>query len=267
MIFFAACSKGPDAPRAGLSIATSIFPVYDIARNIAGDRAEVSFLVPPGANPHVYEPKPSEVKNLSGAGIFIGVDPRFDGWMERFLPADAAKLYLSGNDANPHVWLSVKKAMTAAQKIADALILHDPDGAGYYRENLARYLESLRDLDKKLSAQFARCGKRSFIQWHAAWDYLAADYGLTVFATIESGHGKEVSVKRIRDIALGAKRSGVTVISAELRDRNTAVETLRDEIGGTVVRLDPIGDPGSAGRNTYIDMMKYNASALCGALR
>ena len=266
MAAMAGCSQKHE--RTGkIQAVTSIFPLCDITANIAGDRADVSFIVPAGANPHVYEPAPSAVKLLARADVFIGVDDHFDGWIMKFLPSTAEKTFLAREGKNPHIWLSLKNAPVLAERIAGILIQLDPEGEPAYKKNLESYLAKIKETDEKTLLLFKNISDKRFIQWHDAWDGFAADYGLSVFGTIEGGHGKEISVKQFRDLAVKAKRGNVRVVVLGLSARNTAVESFTREIKGTIARLDTIGDPSSLDRSSYLDLMLYNAQALSRVMK
>ena len=89
-----ACGKKPENPDRPVTVAVSIFPMYDIARNICGEKAAVFYAVPAGADPHTFEPRPSVARNLRKASLFIGVTKNFDGWIERYLSPAASRRYL-----------------------------------------------------------------------------------------------------------------------------------------------------------------------------
>jgi zinc transport system substrate-binding protein len=266
------CKKAGETGRGKIMVAVSVFPIYDIARNICGDRATVFYAVPAGADPHTFEPKPSIVRDLQNTSLFMGIEREFDGWMERYLPADARRKYLVGRTAagtpsNPHIWLSVREGKKIAGAVARDLCALDPDNKEYYRKNLAAYDEKLNSLDKSMSELFRNKSGRSFIQWHEAWNYFAADYGLTISGTVQREGSDRSSVRSIKDIVDRARREKVTAIVVSLSSENKTAEVLAGEIGGSIVRLDGIGDPNVPERSDYLKLMYYNAKTLSGAMR
>lgn len=273
MLALAGCGKKDAAAPGRLRVAVSIFPVYDIAGNICGDRADIFFAVPAGADPHTFEPRPSLARELAAADLFIGITPELDGWVERYLAPACARGYLMdaprpGAPArNPHVWLSVREAKTIAASVARLLCDNDPGQCASYRGNLSAYLEKLNRLDKTIARLFMGTAKRSFIQWHEAWDYFAADYGLTIAGTVQREGSDRSSVRSVSEIVARARRDGVTVVAVSLNAENRAAQVLAGEIRGRVTGLDAIGDPASADRSDYLKLMHYNAKALADALR
>jgi zinc transport system substrate-binding protein len=265
---FLTCKESKPPESDVIRVATSIYPICDITQRIAGDRAEVFFVVPIGANPHTYEPNPSAVKNLQGVNLFIGVFGDFDGWVEKFLGGSTAIRYLKEkvDSGNPHIWLSVRRAKVLAERIADYLAERDPGNKTHYRENLKSFLRELEGVDETLVALFKGVKNRKFIQWHPAWDYLAEDYGLEIIGTIQSGHGDKPTIRRFRNLIDMARREKVRVVVIGLRHQSKTAETLIGEIDGMLVRLDTIGDPGIREKSGYIALMYHNAKILAGAL-
>jgi zinc transport system substrate-binding protein len=268
------CSyPGEEKPDATVTVAVSVFPVYDIARNICGNRASVFYVIPAGADPHTFEPLPSVARRLQKVTIFIGVSHEFDGWMEHYLPKSTVREYLIGKatqgqgDNNPHIWLSVKESKKIAATIATKLIQTDPAHSDLYRANLATYEQKLDDLDRSISALFLNSKNKSFIQWHEAWNYFAADYGLTIAGTVQREGSDNASVRSIKEIVDRAKRDQVRAVVVSLNSEDRSALVLADEIGGKIVRLDGIGEPDSADRSDYLHLMKYNAETLAEGLR
>jgi zinc transport system substrate-binding protein len=267
------CKEKADTAASGRTrVAVSVFPVYDIVRNICGDRADVFFSVPAGADPHTFEPRPSIALALQKASLFIGVTPGLDGWMERYLHPGAARGYImeaprrGAPEENPHIWLSVREAKKIAAAAARLLCGADAANCGYYRGNLASYDKKLNQLDKTIAGLFMNKSKRSFIQWHEAWDYFAADYGLTIAGTVQREGSDRSSVRSLGGIVERARRDGVTAIVVSLSSENRSAAVLAGEIKGTIVGLDGIGDPGAEDRSDYLKLMYFNAKTLAGAL-
>lgn len=259
----AMCRKGEEITSQKIRIAASIYPVYSIVKSIAGDRVDTFYIVPAGANPHTYEPDPVTVKKLHETEMYIGISKDFDGWVEKYLPGSAQIHYLAGEgDPNPHIWLSLKRGARLAEKIADAIVAVDQRNRIYYSENLELFHAEVTGTHRKIAAMFASVKNRKFIQWHPAWDYFAEDYGLEIVGTIQTGHGDSPSVREFRDLVLKSRESGVRFIVIGLRTRNSAADALANEIQGTVLRLDTLGDPAIKERSTYLSMILYNAKKL-----
>lgn len=268
------CSKpGGEKPDNAVSIAVSVFPIYDIARNICGDSASAFYVIPAGADPHTFEPLPSVARQLEKTSIFIGISREFDGWMEHYLPKNAAREYLIGKmesvqgDNNPHLWLSLRKSKKIAAVVTRQLCSIDPTHSNLYEANHATYERKLDELDRSINTLFLNTKSKSFIQWHEAWNYFAADYGLTIAGTVQREGSDKASVRSIKDIVERAKRDHVRAVVVSLNAEDRTAIVLADEIGGLIIRLDGIGDPGSVDRFDYLHLMHYNAKTLSEGLR
>lgn len=260
-----------------LQVATSIFPICDITQNIAGQAADVFFVIPIHANPHTYQPVPSLVNQLKNSDLFIGVHRELDGWIEDFLTGSTIVVYLNEEmeqdtshyqdsslqrHDNPHLWLTVKGAEACTQMIAEALASQDTVNRSIYLEQSQDYLQELDLLNQRIFRLFENIQTKKMIQWHPAWDYFAADYGLEIVGTIEQGHGDEPSLKAFQELIEIAKRQNVKTVVIGLTAQSNTVEALVREINGSLIRLDSIGDPDDPERSSYIKLMEYNATLL-----
>lgn len=272
------CGGGPTEKSQKKAIAVSIYPIYDIVRNIAGDKAEVFFVIPPRANPHTYEPKPSDIKKIKGADYTICVSREFDGWIEKFVQPVSERMYLmeetavmqgrdkNSHDINPHIWLSFKGARVITEKVYKFLCEKDRANAEYYGKNFAGYSKTLDEAERRASLKLKNLKNRRFIQWHPSWNYFAADFALEISGTIESGHGDEPSVKRMKGLVETARAKSVKVIIVDINTQASAAGALANEIGGRVVQLDGIGAENVPDYSTYIGMMLSNAEILAREL-
>ncbi len=291
------CSGKDSVKSDKIKIAVSVFPISDIVKNIAGDKADVFFVVPAGANPHTFEPSPSDVKKISSAEYFIGVDEHFDGWMEKFLSGKSSKYYLIKEEAfnkysfnknilnrddhhadknkekhddengiNPHIWLTFRGGKIIAESAFNFLSRKDKSNAEYYKKNFKDYTDKLDAADKIASEKFKKLQFKKIMQWHPSWNYFAEDFSLEITGVIEPGHGTEASVKKMKDLSSGAKKNNVKIIIIDLDLKSRAAETLVSEIGGRLVKLDSMGSPLKSGRSNFIDLMLYNTEILYSEL-
>lgn len=278
MLLILSCGSGA-ADNGRLRVAVSIFPVYDIARTIAGNAVDVDYIVPAGANPHTFEPVPSLVRQISEADLFIGIHPEFDGWVTEFLSPRATIRYLmdtgheqEGDDhehvqeANPHIWLSVTNGKRIAAVITGFLSDADSTGSKEFRDNLQQYTMALDSLDRELRSLFTPVSGAAFIEHHPAWTYFADDYGLTIAGTIEQGHGHNPSVREFKELIEKGRNAGVRVIVIGLNVESSTARSLASETGASLLRLDTLGDQTDPDKNTYIALMRFNAARLAQSL-
>jgi zinc transport system substrate-binding protein len=260
-----------------IHVATSIFPIFDITKNIAGDKVNIFFVVPIGANPHIYEPVPSLVKKLQRVQLFIGTHEDMDHWIENFLSQNTIIKYIYNKPkekmetethhiTNPHIWITVKGTMKLAEKIAGYLSMLYPENSQNFYKNLNNYLHELHLLDQKILTLFKSVHNKKFIQWHPAWNFFAQDYGLEITATIEHGHGDKPSVRNIKNVIEHAKKGKVKIIVIGLNQQSKEAEILAKEIDAKLVQLDTIGDPKDQNKSSFIRLMYNNAKILAEAL-
>jgi len=280
--------RGPEA----LQVASTIFPLADIAREIGGERVAVSTLLPPGASPHTFEPTPEQVRCIATAKVFITVGPGLDDWAARLgaggsedrvdlavletIPdstliaedesSHAGHSHHSG--VNPHVWLDpVLVRDYIAPAITRALTEASPENEAYFAGRLKEYQSALSDLDESFRAAVGALEDRRFISVHAAWTYLARRYGLEQIAVVEAFPGKEPSARWIAGIVDTARNAGVSAIMAEPQLSTQTAEVIAAEFGGRVVIMDPLGGPGLPQRDSYLALMRHNLETLVRGLR
>lgn len=259
-------------------IATSIFPIYDLVRQVAGNTIDTGYFVPANANPHTYEPLPSQVVRLHQATCYIGVQREFDGWVEQFLSPGTPVCYLnpaihphseinSGIDCeDPHIWLSVRDSKILVEHICRILSEMYPESEETFTQNAKYYLSRLDSVDAAILNRLLTLNDKKFIQWHPAWDRFARDYHLKIIGTIENGHGQEISVKSFQSLINKAQQEGVKAVIVGLNTQSSMVSVLVQEIHGKVVYLDTMGDPENPEKCTYVKLMLNNARHLADEL-
>lgn len=261
ILIYSACA----APAAGgeqLVVAASIAPLADFVRHVGGERVEVITLVPPGASPHTYELKPSQVVSVARARLLVLNGAGLEYWADKLVNAadnprlevvdtsEGLPLIDSGDDddhkhgehgGNPHVWLDVRQAMIQVQRIRNALGRIDPDRSEEYQTNAARYLATLETLDREIAHETAGWRTKDFIAFHPAWIYFARRYGLTQAAVVEASPGREPSPVEIARVVETVKRLKAGAVFAEAQFSPKAAEAIARESGVRVILLDPLG--------------------------
>lgn len=272
-----------------LKVCASIIPFSDFAERIGGDLVEVSTIIPPGANPHVFEPSPDKLIRFSEADVFICAGAGFEFWKDKFVDSSANDSLtiveltdgislLDGEDkkhksvsgdvehssGNPHVWLSPAIASELVQKIERAFSSKDPKNAGVYRKNTEKFLEELDELDKICRREISSFKTKKFLSQHSVWPYFAREYGLEEVGNIEKFPGKEPSPADIKDLIETAKSKDVKVIFTDAQFSRKAAEAIAEDGSLKIVVLDAIG---SQEDTSYIDMMKRNLNAMSEVMK
>jgi zinc transport system substrate-binding protein len=248
------------APAAGkLPVVATIFPVYDFVRAVGGERVDVSLLLPPGAEPHSFEPKPADMVRVAQARLFVFTSPAMEPWATKLLTGASGSVQAvdasrgitlrpaaptTGHDdhdhasVDPHLWLDFAHARRMVGTIADALIAADPAGKAVYAANAAAYDRKLQDLDDRFRTGLANCRSQTLLQGgHAAFGYLANRYHLQSRAAMGVAANAEPTPRQVAELVTVLQQLPVrTVFSEELVSPRLA-DTLAKETGATVLRL------------------------------
>lgn len=256
-------------------VAVTIPPEQEFVERVGGDHARVVLLVPPGADPHTYEPPPGVIADLAGADIYavVGSGIEFElAWKDKIaamnhgmLIVDCSRgidLISTGEDGHrgtdPHIWVSPRNAKVMVENICQGFIEVDPANADEYRRNADAYLEELDALDREITGALARSGVTKIMVYHPSWAYFARDYGLEQIP-IEN-EGKEPSPRGIEHLIEQAKEEHITVVFASPEYSSRSAEVIAREIGGTVVLVSPLA-------KDYLANMRHVASAFAESSR
>lgn len=263
-------------------VLATIEPVAMLVRELAPEGSAVGTLVPPGASPHLFEPRPSDVARLAEADLVVAVGGGLDGWIAPLLAAagkeprtlvllelpDLAPLSVAPGSAksDPHVWLDpIRVRDVLAPAIAERLAALDPEGAAAIAERLADLQARLTRLDAELREDLAGTGRR-YVTFHAAWRYFGARYGLEEIGVVEEAPGEDPTPRELARLAAAARAAGVRAILVEPQLDPRVARTLAGEFGGTTVLVDPVGDPTDPGRSSYEALLRWNAAAFARAM-
>jgi zinc transport system substrate-binding protein len=273
-------------------VATTV-PLATFSEMVGGERVKVSVLVPPGTNPHTFEPSPSKLAEVEDAYLYVKNGAGLEIWMERIIQAnkdmlvvdsssgvdlieaaesddhdhnhahaDGADLGDEGADgkiltADPHIWLSPKNAVIIVGNICDGLIGVDPENAEFYRNNRDEYLTRLKELDSELNSTFSEAEGKEFIVLHPSWSYLARDYGLIQVPILESE--KEPGPRYLAEVVEVAREKNISTIFVDENFNPKSAEIIAAEIDGIVVPLDPLAE-------NYIENMRSVGQKIAASL-
>jgi zinc transport system substrate-binding protein len=260
-----------------IMVATTIIPLGEFVKAVGGDRVDVTVLVPPGADPHTYEPSPSQIQKIANAKMYVENGAGLESWMGSILSVNPKMLIvdtskgvslITGTDeanasgnimaADPHIWLSPRDAMIQVQNICDGLIAVDPGGKDYYINNRDSYIMKLKGLDSSLNSTFAGTLKKKFVVLHPAWTYFARDYGLEQIP-IEAEE-KEPGPRYLTEVVNTARENNVTTVFVEPQYNPKMAEVIAQEIGGRVVSIDDLAPD-------YIDNLRGVGERIAESLR
>jgi zinc/manganese transport system substrate-binding protein len=263
----------------------------DFVKNVGGDRVEVSTLVGPNSDAHVYSPAPADAKKVAAAKVVITNGLGFEGWMARLVKASGTKARPvvatkgikprkqaghghghghSHGDTDPHAWQSVANAKVYVANILAALIAADPAGKAAYEANAKAYLEKLDALDKEVREAVAAIPKdrRRIITSHDAFGYFQAAYGVDFVAPQGVSTESETSARDVGRIITQIKRQKIPAVFLENVTDPRLIQRIAAESGARIggqLYSDALTDEKGAAP-TYIDLIRHNIKQLVSAL-
>jgi zinc transport system substrate-binding protein len=215
-VVFAGGTKDEKTANGKMTITATIFPPYDFTRAIAGDKVNLTMLLPPGAESHSFEPTPRDIIGIQKSGIFIYIGGESDAWVDRILDSidtrnmkiirlmdtvevveeeivegmedeEEDPLLALGIEPEPeydeHIWTSPKNAVRIVGAIRDALCAADAANADFYRSNAASYSAKLNELDAAFQAVVATAKRKTIVFGDRfPFRYFADAYGLAYYA-------------------------------------------------------------------------------------
>jgi len=258
---------------AKMTIAVSIGPLEEFVEKICGDGIETVIMIPAGADPHTYEPRPSQLKSVSQAGMYVMVGSGLEfevAWLDKLLALNEGMALVDcskgidlietgiGNgksSKDPHIWLSLDNAVIMTENIYEVLIEIDPDNSDRFHKNLNDYQGALKRLDDSISKLLDTEEEKKIIVLHPAWAYFARDYGIEQIP-IEV-EGKEPTPANLEAIIDKAKKEDIKIIFASPEFSTRSAEVIADEIGAEVVLISPV-------EKEYLKNMEKVAMAFSG---
>jgi len=307
-------------------VATTIFPLYDITQQVAGDKFEVVLMLPPGASPHTFDPQPSLLKDLQGSQAIFAIGHGLDDWTtvvaesinapivtvdgdinlreseeshkehfdeegsehhhedenmddgtheehEHELKDKHADVHKENTDAHeghdhgpvdPHYWLSLNNAKQITMNIANELSELDPENASTYITRAEAYVEKIVALEIETKDTTESILNKNIISLHDAWYYFAEDFELNLVGTFEPSAGKEPTPQYIISLQEEIADHDVLVLFIEPQLSQSSIKSFADDNNLGIAIIDPLG--GVDGRNTYLELMRYNIYQVADAL-
>ena len=237
-----------------IPVFVSIPPQKYFVEKIGGSLVHVSVMVPPGANPHIYEPRPGQMTALSKSRIYFAIGVTFETvWLPKFAKlnpqmwivhtdkginkmAMVAHHHDTPSSLDPHVWVSPPEVRIIARNILETFMQMDPSNSRTYRSNEEAFLKEIDRLHKDLTEIFKDKKGLKFMVYHPAWGYFARTYGLEqVPVEIE---GKEPKPEQLKGLITRSKKDGIKIIFVQPQFSTKSAETLAKAIGGEVIFAD-----------------------------
>jgi zinc transport system substrate-binding protein len=284
-----------------IRIVTSVFPLLEFAEAVSGERGEVRLLLPPGAEIHTWQPRPSDIIRLSSADLFVYIGADLEPWLHdilksvrnpnlRVLEASRGislideegivhnRHELEGEGVvtsehehkhgahDPHIWLDFKNDQMIVDKIAAVLSEMDPEGSSIFKRNASVYKEKLQGLDQKFKDGLKDCVHRTIILGgHAAFGYLARSHDLRQISLYGLSPDSSPTPKKLIEVVELAKKYRIKVIFFEIYVSDELAKVLAEEVGARTLVLNPganLTKEQLKSGKTFFDIMEENLENL-----
>ncbi len=275
-------------------IVATLFPQYDFAREIVGDKAEVMLLMPPGVESHSYEPTPKDILTLEKADLILYTGSAMEPWAQRVLDSidnteveildvstgitlveDSKDGHEEDQDAedlhtqpyNPHIWTSPKNAIKMVINIQQAISQVDPENASLYQENASQYLAELTKLDETFR-QIVQNGtsRELYFGSRFAMLYFVQEYGLDAISAYDSCSTEtEPSAGAIASMITAIKEKSIPVIYYQELTEPKIARSISEATGAQMLLMHSchnLSKEEFGSGVTYLDLMKQNAENL-----
>lgn len=278
---------------APLRVASLNTVMADLAREVGGGRVDVVEVVGPGVDPHLYEPTPGDLREMSGAVLVLAGGLGFEGYLDNLRSGLGGTRFVVGGEmvetveggaceghdhgdhvhghghVDPHWWHSVGNARRVAAGLRDAFIAADPEGRGAYEANWRDLDGRLERLGKWVRLQVAKVPRerRVLVTSHDALGYFAVEHGFEVMAVRGISTADQPSSRRVKELIGAIRSSGTRAIFVENIENPRVLEQIIAESGARRAGVLVADGLGAGEASTYEGMMRSNVTTIVEALR
>jgi zinc/manganese transport system substrate-binding protein len=288
LVFTAACSSAAPTSSGPLRVLATENFLGDIARNVTGTHLQVGDLLPPGVDPHEYQPKPLDVARLSQAQVLIVNGLGYETWLQKTLDSLSTQPRLIVATAglvpapdptgehpqgDPHMWMNPLNTVSYVEQIRLGLSQADPAGKDIYAANAAAYTRQLQALDVWVKDQVAQLppGRRLLVTNHDALCYFASAYGFKIVGAIIPSLSTDASpsARQLADLIQAIRTTGAPAVFLDVGENQKLAQQIASETGVKVfanLYVETLSAPNGPAP-TYIDMIKHDVTVIVDALK
>lgn len=266
-------------------VVTTFTVLADMARNVAGDHAEVVSVTKPGAEIHGYEPTPRDILRAVDADLVLWNGLNLELWFEQFLrnlrdvpsvelTAGIDPIAIRGGSytgkPNPHAWMGLDTAMIYVDNIRDALIQIDPDSADAYTANAEAYKAQIRETIEPLRARVAQIpeDQRWLVTCEGAFSYLARDFGMQELYLWPMNADQNGTPQQVKAVVDGVRANDIPAVFCESTVNTAPAQQVARETGanyGGVLYVDSLSTADGP-VPTYLDLLRVTATTVADGL-
>ena len=273
-------------------VSATIFPIYDLVRQIAGEKLEVNLIVQPNDSPHTYNPSVQERVRIEKSHLIFIIGHTLDSWAIKGISNKANIVVLdkginliafdeekhdehahdeekhdehAHGEVNPHYWLDPENASIMAQVIADNLSILDPLNEDFYQENARELRKDLRNLANEMLKLVKPIQSTPFITLHDAWPYFGKAFGLQIKGSFEPTAANQPTPRYLHELQEIIDTFDIKAIFSEPQLSTSSLDSFVKDNNLSIGTLDPIG--GSGGINNYQELIRFNCRELLQTLK
>ena len=268
----ALAAAAPAAEPPPLRVVATIEPLCMLARELGGERVACSTLVPAGASPHAFEPRPSAMAAVADAELLLRAGNGVDDWAAP-LAGSAHHDWLALGPACAvqdsdcaHFWVDPYAALAALSPLEAALAERDPRGRAFYGARRIESALALFALDEELARSLAPSRGTALIAFHPTFGGFAKRYGLVDLGAIEAHGAEEPTPRHLAELIDAARAAQARAVLVEPQLDPHVARIVAEELAVPVVRVDSLGDPRDPERASYPALLRWNARQLAAAL-
>lgn len=261
------------AAAAPLAAVATITPLGFLLEELGGERVAVHVLVPAGATPHAFEPRPSDQLRIAEAKLFVVAGAGIDDWVARLASSEGPPPLvllpaLAGEPTDPHFWLDPIGVRDRVLPVLEAaLVAADGASAAHYAERRRTFAHALTALDAEIRGMLAGVPRRPLVPTHPAWGAFAARYGIPLLDAVQHVAAEEPTPRTLARLADAARAGGAAAVLVEPQLPAAAADALAEALGVPAVMADPLGDARVPERGSYAALLRFDARAFRRALQ
>lgn len=273
-----------------VNVYASFFPIYNLTKQVAGDKFDVKSFANLKTESHGWEPSAKDIAQLSNSELMFINGAGMEEWEESLESSSDIKLvdtsenieliegshdhdndhededdHHNHGEFDPHTWLSPKNGIAQARVIAEKLSEIDPTNKEYYMDNYKKIEEDLNAMIDEYTKKFNNLDNKNFLVSHQAFGYLAHDFDLNQIALTSLGATEDADAKTLRDAINKAEDLGINTVFYEMGGSDKSAKTIADEIDATIVPLNTLEfatDEELNNGTSYQDLIEYNLEEL-----
>lgn len=273
-----------------IKIVTTLFPEYDFAKQIVGEKADVSLVLKSGIETHNFEPTAKDIIDINSASLFVTLGEELEPWVKDISSSIENKdkiLVISDNieliaqdefedngehdhekedhiyeeSHDSHIWLNPKNAKLMIDNLLNRIIEIDPQNKNYYRENAEKYKAEIDNIDKELKSIFTNRNIILAVGGEFAYSYLVKEYNVNFVSVYTNcGHGEDPSISRVKSVIDVINDKQIPIVFYEELSEGLVAKMIAEETNAEAKVLYTIHNGNIEGENkdTYVSLMKRN---------